>query len=109
MLAIQLEEGKGSGHPSEPQPPPFTAQPTHEDPIPIIASFSHQKTQTPRQALQKVTELPQTSKPIPNVADDAIYEEWDDRVEKAASLDAAHASGGSPRYQEAMGVPLLRL
>ncbi|GJY60031.1 hypothetical protein Tco_0459923 [Tanacetum coccineum] len=106
MLAIQAEEGKGSGHPSEPQPPPSTAQPTHAEPIPNL-----------------------TSKPIPNVADEAIYEEWDNRVERvtttAASLDAEQASGninrtqslampnvslpqgigtgGSPRCQEAMG------
>ncbi|GKE85042.1 hypothetical protein Tco_1558784 [Tanacetum coccineum] len=37
----------------------------------------------------------------------AIYMEWDDKVERAtttaASLDAAHASGGSPRFQEAIG------
>ncbi|GJU02445.1 hypothetical protein Tco_1112783 [Tanacetum coccineum] len=129
MLAIQAEEGEGSGHPSEPQPPPSTAQPTNEEPIPNVVSSSHQKTQTPRQALNKVTELPQTSEPIPNVPDEAVYEEWDDRVERAtttaASLDAEQASGninrtqstaipnvplpqgigagGSPRCQEAMG------
>ncbi|GJV34200.1 hypothetical protein Tco_1394600 [Tanacetum coccineum] len=56
MLAIQAEEGEGLGHPSEPQPPPSTAQPIHEDPIPNIVSTSHQKTQTPRQALNQVTE-----------------------------------------------------
>ncbi|GJZ36674.1 hypothetical protein Tco_0582865 [Tanacetum coccineum] len=81
MLAIQAEEGEGSGHPSEPQSPPSTAQPTNEEPIPNV--------------------------PIPNVPDEAIYEEWDDRVERAtttvASLDAEQASGGSPRGQEAMG------
>ncbi|GKB06730.1 hypothetical protein Tco_0834963, partial [Tanacetum coccineum] len=81
------------------------------------------------QALNKVTELPQTSEPIPNVPDEAIYKEWDDRVERAiataASLDAEQASGninrtqstaipnvplpqgigagGSPRCQEPMG------
>ncbi|GJR37331.1 putative ribonuclease H-like domain-containing protein [Tanacetum coccineum] len=75
-------------------------------PIPNVVSSSHQKTQTPRQALNKVTELPQTSKPIPNVLDEAVYEEWDDRVERAttiaASLDVEQASGGSPRCQEAM-------
>ncbi|GJT72964.1 putative reverse transcriptase domain-containing protein [Tanacetum coccineum] len=48
MLAIQAEEGEGSGHPSEPQPPPSTAQPIHEEPIPNVVSSSHQKTQTPR-------------------------------------------------------------
>ncbi|GJV90887.1 hypothetical protein Tco_1538700 [Tanacetum coccineum] len=75
MLAIQAEEGEGSGHPSEPQPPPSTAQPTHEEPIPNVVSSSHQKTQTSRQALNQVTELPQTSEPIPNVPDKAVYEE----------------------------------
>ncbi|GJZ88284.1 hypothetical protein Tco_0660066 [Tanacetum coccineum] len=81
------------------------------------------------QVLNKVTELPQTSEPIPNVPDEAVYEEWDDRVKRAtttaASLDAEQASGninttqstaipnvpfpqvisagGSPRCQEAIG------
>ncbi|GKA38956.1 hypothetical protein Tco_0731507, partial [Tanacetum coccineum] len=76
-LAIQAEEGKGLGHPSEPQPPPSTAQPTNEEPI------------------------ANTSEPIPNVPDEAVYEEWDDRVERAtttaASLDA------DPKCQEAIG------
>ncbi|GJY46980.1 hypothetical protein Tco_0436043 [Tanacetum coccineum] len=107
MLAIQAEEGEGSGHPSEPQPPPSTAQPIHEEQIPNVVSSSHQKTQTPMQALNQVTELPQTSKPIPNVADEAVYEEWDNRVERAtttvASLDVAQASGGSPRYGSSFG------
>ncbi|GKB00698.1 hypothetical protein Tco_0828691 [Tanacetum coccineum] len=129
MLVIQAKEGEGSGHPSEPQPPPSTAQPINEELIPNVVSSSHQKTQTPRQPLNQDTELPQTSVPIPNVPDEAIYEEWDDRVEMAtttaASLDAAHDSGnilrtksmtipnvplpqgigtgGSPRCQEAMG------
>ncbi|GJY70128.1 hypothetical protein Tco_0473110 [Tanacetum coccineum] len=89
MLAIQAEEGEGSGHPSEPQPPPSIAQPTHKEPIPNV-----------------------TSEPIPNVLDGDVYEEWDDRVERAtttaASLDVEQASG-SPRCQEAMRVPLLRL
>ncbi|GJU83189.1 hypothetical protein Tco_1285554 [Tanacetum coccineum] len=80
MLAIQAEEGEGSGHPSEPQPPPFTAQPTHEEPIPNV-----------------------TSEPIPNVPDKAVYEEWDDRVKRvittAASLDAEQASGNINRTQ----------
>ncbi|GKF30456.1 hypothetical protein Tco_0100254, partial [Tanacetum coccineum] len=91
---------------SEPQPPPSPAQPTNEEPIPNVVSSSHQKIQTPRQALNKVTELPETGKPIPNIPDKVVYEEWDGRVERAtttaASLDSKQASGGSPRYQEAM-------
>ncbi|GJS81177.1 hypothetical protein Tco_0747718 [Tanacetum coccineum] len=108
MIAIQETEGEGSGHPFEPQPPSSTAQPTNEEPIPNVVSSLHQKTQTPRQALNQ---------------------EWDDRVERAtttaASLDTEQASGninrtqsttipnvplpqgngvgGSPRCQEAMG------
>ncbi|GJZ01731.1 hypothetical protein Tco_0519692 [Tanacetum coccineum] len=70
ILAIQEEVGEGSGHPSKPQPPPSTTQPIHEEPIPNV-----------------------TSDPIPNVPDEAVYEEWDDRVERdtttTASLDAA--------------------
>ncbi|GKE01664.1 hypothetical protein Tco_1389647, partial [Tanacetum coccineum] len=73
MVAIQAEEGEGSGHPSEPQSPPLPAQPTNEEPIPNI-----------------------TSEPIHNVPDKTVYEEWDDRVERAtttaASLDAEQAS-----------------
>ncbi|GKD08538.1 hypothetical protein Tco_1188223 [Tanacetum coccineum] len=85
MLESQAEEGEGSGHPSEPQPPPSTAQPTNEEPILNVVSSSYQKTQTPRQALNKVVELPQTSEPIPNALDEGIR------------------AGGSPRCQEAMG------
>ncbi|GJR45787.1 hypothetical protein Tco_1313890 [Tanacetum coccineum] len=103
MLAIQAEEGEGSGHPSEPQPPPSTAQPIHEEPIPNIVSSSHQKTQTPRQALNQVTELPQTSEPRPNVLDEAVYEEWDDRVESATTTVVVLGA------KKLRGVPLLRL
>nr|GEZ88483.1 hypothetical protein [Tanacetum cinerariifolium] len=48
-------------------------------------------------SLNKVTELPQTIEPIPNVANEAINEEREDRVERAAttasSLNAEQASG----------------
>nr|GEV82533.1 hypothetical protein [Tanacetum cinerariifolium] len=109
---IQAEEGEGLGHPSEPQPPPSTAQPTNEELISNVASSSHQKTQILRQALNKDNRV-----------------ERDDTI--AASLDAEQASSninrtqsttmpnvpfpqgigasGSLRCQEAMGVPLLRL
>ncbi|GKE14955.1 hypothetical protein Tco_1422532, partial [Tanacetum coccineum] len=74
-----------------------------DEPIPSVVSSSHQKTQTPRQALNKVTELPQTSEPIHNVPDEAVYEEWDDKMERAtttaASLDAERASGNINRTQ----------
>ncbi|GJY37271.1 hypothetical protein Tco_0422649 [Tanacetum coccineum] len=97
LADVDEEVGEGSGHPFKPQPPPSIPQPTNEESIPNVVSSSHQKTSTPRQALNQVTELPQTSEPIPNIPDEAIYEEWDDRVERAttttASLDAEQASG----------------
>ncbi|GKC39605.1 hypothetical protein Tco_1051989 [Tanacetum coccineum] len=103
MLALQAEEGEGSGNPSEPQPPPSTAQPTHEEPIPNIESSSPQKTQSPRQALNKDTELPQTSIPIPNVLDEAVHQERGDRVERATttatSLEAMQDSSNIAKTQ----------
>ncbi|GJT83708.1 hypothetical protein Tco_1058050 [Tanacetum coccineum] len=73
-----LKEGEGSGNPSEPQPPPSTTQPTHEEQIP-------------------------TSVHIPNVADEAVFKERNDRVVRAtttaAHLDAAHANGNILKTQ----------
>ncbi|GJV13970.1 hypothetical protein Tco_1359293 [Tanacetum coccineum] len=49
------------------------------------------------------TQFPQTSVPIPNVADEAVFKEWDDRVVRAttivASLDAAHATSNISKTQ----------
>ncbi|GJX91879.1 hypothetical protein Tco_0345205 [Tanacetum coccineum] len=77
MLAIQAAEGEGSGHPSKPQPQIFLLLTTNKNQSPI--------------------------EPIPKVLDEAVYEEWDDKVERAttiaASLDAEQASGNINRTQ----------
>ncbi|GKE36990.1 hypothetical protein Tco_1460395 [Tanacetum coccineum] len=77
-----------------------------DEQIPVIELSSPQNTQSPRQALQKDTQLPQTSVPIPNVAYKVVFKERGDRVVRAtttaASLDAAQASGDRPRCQESM-------
>ncbi|GJS34725.1 hypothetical protein Tco_0533107 [Tanacetum coccineum] len=103
MLAPLVVEGEGSGQPTEPQPTPFTTQPIIEEQIPVTESSSPQNTQTPRQALHEDTQLPQTSVPIPNVADEDVFQEWDDKVVRAtttvASLDAAQASGNITKTQ----------
>ncbi|GJT13287.1 putative ribonuclease H-like domain-containing protein [Tanacetum coccineum] len=103
MLVPPVVEGKGSGQPCEPQLTPSTAQPRLEEQIPVTESSSPQNTQSPWQALQEDTQFPQTSVPIPNVADEAVFKEWDDRVVRAtttaASLDAAHASGNISKTQ----------
>ncbi|GKC80579.1 putative ribonuclease H-like domain-containing protein [Tanacetum coccineum] len=106
-----------------------------EEQIPVTESSSPQNTQSHRKALQEDTQFPQTSVPIRNVADEAVFKEWDDRLVRAtttvASLDAAQASGNisktqsttmsndplsqeissgdRPRCLEAIGVSLLRL
>ncbi|GJZ78821.1 putative ribonuclease H-like domain-containing protein, partial [Tanacetum coccineum] len=55
------------------------------------------------QALQEDTQLPQTSVHIPNIVDEVVFKEWDDRVVRAtttaASLDAVHASGNISKTQ----------
>ncbi|GKF89467.1 hypothetical protein Tco_0263430, partial [Tanacetum coccineum] len=76
MLAPPVVEGEGSGHPSEPQPAPSTAQPKIEEQIPVTESSSPQNTQSPRVVRATTT---------------------------AASLDVAQDSGDRPRCQEAMG------
>ncbi|GJW03432.1 hypothetical protein Tco_1562288 [Tanacetum coccineum] len=80
-----IRSGEGSGNPSKPQPPPSTTQPTHKESIPNIKSSSPQKTQSPRQALNKDIELPQTSVPIPNVQDEVVHQERGDSMERAAT------------------------
>ncbi|GJT82417.1 ribonuclease H-like domain-containing protein [Tanacetum coccineum] len=100
MLAPPVVEGEGLGQPSEPQPTPSTVQPRIEEQILVTESSSPQNTQ-----------FPQISVLIPNVADEAVFKEWDDRVVRAttiaASLDAAQAS--DPCAKKPWGVSLLRL
>ncbi|GKE09909.1 hypothetical protein Tco_1413460 [Tanacetum coccineum] len=103
MLAPPVVESEGSGQPSEPQLAPSIAQPRIEEQIPVTESSSPPNTQSPRQALQEDTQFPQTRVPIPNVADEVIFKEWDDRVVRAtttaASLDATQASGNISNTQ----------
>nr|GEY04407.1 hypothetical protein [Tanacetum cinerariifolium] len=95
MLAIQSEEGKGSGHPFEPQPPSSFAQRIHEEQIPTIDASVERATTTAASldAAQDSGNILKTqSMTMPNVP-----------------LPQGIGTGGSPRCQETMGVPLLRL
>ncbi|GJV17554.1 hypothetical protein Tco_1362877 [Tanacetum coccineum] len=71
------------------------------------STSQHQKKQKPRRPKRKDTEIPQSSGPTDNVADEAVNEEMDDSLERAAttatSLDAEQDRGGGPRRQETMG------
>ncbi|GJU45953.1 hypothetical protein Tco_1203219, partial [Tanacetum coccineum] len=103
MLAIQVVEGKGSGQPSEPQPTPYPALPSHEVQVTIVASHP-QKTQTPRRAKRdRDTEIPQSGGPPEKVGDEAVHKELGDKVERAtttaASLDAEQDSGNILKTQ----------
>ncbi|GJT96219.1 putative ribonuclease H-like domain-containing protein [Tanacetum coccineum] len=98
MLASQAVEGEGSRQPTEPQHTPTTASPSHEEPIPIVASSSHlKKTHKCRKAKSKDTKIPQSSEPTNFDADEAVYKERGDSVERAAttaaSLEAEQDSG----------------
>ncbi|GJR32346.1 hypothetical protein Tco_1108578 [Tanacetum coccineum] len=120
MVQAQEEIGEGSANPTDPHHTPTIIQPSTSQP---------QKKQNPRKLKRKDTEVPQPSGPTYNVADEAVYEEMDNSLERAAttatSLDAKHdkgninktqskatpnkssslgtSLGGGPRRQETMG------
>nr|GEW98563.1 hypothetical protein [Tanacetum cinerariifolium] len=119
MVQAQEEMGEGSDNPTDPHHTPTIIQPLTSQP---------QKKSKSRRAKRKDTEVPQHSVPT-SVADEAVNEEMDDSLERAAtttiSLDAEQdrgniiktqskatpnepvsqdtSLGGGPRCQEAMG------
>ncbi|GJS54844.1 retrovirus-related pol polyprotein from transposon TNT 1-94 [Tanacetum coccineum] len=116
----QEEIGECLANPTDPHHTPIIIQPSTSQP---------QKKQKPRKPKRKDTEVPQPGGLIDNVADEAVYEEIDDSLERAAttttSLDAEQdrgntnktqskatlnelsslgtSSGSGPRRQETMG------
>ncbi|GJV77664.1 hypothetical protein Tco_1509248, partial [Tanacetum coccineum] len=120
VVQHQKEIGEGSANPSDPHRIPTIIQPSTSQP---------QKKQKPRRPKRKDNEIPQSSGPTDNVADESVNEEMDDSLERAAttatSLDAEQdrgninktqsketpnepsslgtSLGGGPRRQETMG------
>ncbi|GJS07471.1 hypothetical protein Tco_0364267 [Tanacetum coccineum] len=96
MVQAQEEMGEGSANPTDPHHTPTIIQPLTSQP---------EKKQKSRKPKRKDTKVPQPSGPTTNVADEAVYEEMDDSLERAAttatSLDAD--SGSGPRRQDTMG------
>ncbi|GJX38376.1 hypothetical protein Tco_0251679 [Tanacetum coccineum] len=86
--------GKGSANPTDPHHTPTIIQPSTSQP---------QKKQKPRKPKRKDTEVPQPSSPTDNVTDEAVYEEIDDSLERAAttatSLDAEQDRGNINKTQ----------
>ncbi|GJZ00442.1 hypothetical protein Tco_0517871 [Tanacetum coccineum] len=87
MVQAQQEQGEGSDMPTI--IPPSTSRP--------------QRKQRPRKPKRKDTEIPQSSVPVENVVDKAIYEERDDSLERATTtatgLDAEQDRGNISKTQ----------
>ncbi|GKE50358.1 hypothetical protein Tco_1481616 [Tanacetum coccineum] len=95
VVQNQAEMGEGSTIPTDPHHTPTIIQPS---------TYQPQKKQRSKRPKRKDTEIPQPCVPITNVADEAIYEEKDDSLERAATtatgLDAKQDRGGGPRRQK---------
>ncbi|GJW41723.1 hypothetical protein Tco_0067568 [Tanacetum coccineum] len=91
---------KGQDNPLIPNPHPYLLNSIIKKPIIVSSSYQHKKTHKPRKAI-KITEISQSSRPINLVTDETVYKEWEDRMERAAtitsSLDAEKDNGSGPR------------
>nr|GEV49480.1 hypothetical protein [Tanacetum cinerariifolium] len=100
LVLLSKIEGKGSGQPSEPQPPSSTTPPEQ-----VLAAISQpQKTHTPRRTKRgRDTEIPQSSGSPKKVGNEAIYTRKDDRVVRdattAASLEAEQENSNINKTQ----------
>ncbi|GKD99372.1 hypothetical protein Tco_1387356 [Tanacetum coccineum] len=79
----------------------------HHTPTFIQPSPQPQKTQKPRKPKRKNTQIPQSSDPSNNVADEAVHKELGDSLVRgatiASNLEEEQDSGGGPRCQETIG------
>ncbi|GKA18222.1 hypothetical protein Tco_0698059 [Tanacetum coccineum] len=94
MVQAQEEMGEGSANLTDPHHTPTIIQPSTSQP---------QRKQKPRKLKRKDTKVPQPSGPTNNVADEAVYEEMDNSLERAAttatSLDAEQDKGNINKTQ----------
>ncbi|GJX92813.1 hypothetical protein Tco_0347399 [Tanacetum coccineum] len=126
VVQDQAKIGEGSTNPIVPHYTPTFIQPSTSQP---------QKKQKPRKPKRKDTQIPQSSGPTENVANEAVYKELDDSLMRAATtsssleadLDSGNIAktqskatpnessslvttfGGGPRRQETMGILLLKI
>ncbi|GJS35238.1 hypothetical protein Tco_0533620 [Tanacetum coccineum] len=91
---------KGQDNPLIPNPHPHLRNSIIKKSIIVPSSYQHKKTYKPRKAI-RTTEISQSSGPINLVADETVYKEWEDRMERdattASSLDAEQDNGSGPR------------
>ncbi|GKA06789.1 hypothetical protein Tco_0686013 [Tanacetum coccineum] len=94
MVQDQAEMGEGSAKPADPHHTPTFIQPSTSQP---------QRKQKPRKPKRKDTEIPNSSGPTDNVADEAVNEEMDDSlvraVTTATSLDVKQDRGNINKTQ----------
>ncbi|GJV40559.1 hypothetical protein Tco_1418999 [Tanacetum coccineum] len=94
MVQAQQEQGEGSDIPTDPHHTPTIIPPSTSQP---------QRKQRPRKPKRKDTEIPQSSVPVENVADEAVYKEKDDSLERATTtatgLDAEQDRGNISKSQ----------
>ncbi|GJU09426.1 hypothetical protein Tco_1131822 [Tanacetum coccineum] len=76
MVQAQQEQGEGLDMTTDPHHTPTIIPPLKSQP---------QRKQRPRKLKRKDIEIPQSSVPMENVADEAVYEERDDNLEKATT------------------------
>nr|GEW48887.1 putative ribonuclease H-like domain-containing protein [Tanacetum cinerariifolium] len=97
IVQAQQEVDKGTKILTDTQQTPAIIQPTTSQP---------QRKQNTKKPRRKDTELPQTSMPTRVVADETVYKEMYDSVERDATttgLDAKTSSSSAPIRQETMG------
>ncbi|GJY39639.1 hypothetical protein Tco_0426003 [Tanacetum coccineum] len=91
---------KDQDNPLIPNPHPHLLNSIIKKPIIVPSSYQHKKTHKPRKAI-RTTKISQSSRPINLVADETIYKEWEDRMERAAttafSLDTEQDNSSGPR------------
>ncbi|GKA25312.1 hypothetical protein Tco_0711421 [Tanacetum coccineum] len=101
-MSDQEEVGEGSEMPTDPQHTPIIIQPS---------TYQPQKKQRSRRSKKKDTEVPQPSGPTTNIADEAINEEMDDNLERAAttasSLEHSRTVTRSENVSKLSNDPLL--
>ncbi|GJU62880.1 uncharacterized mitochondrial protein-like protein [Tanacetum coccineum] len=76
--------GEGSRQPTDPQHTSTSAQLSNEEPIIVLSLSQLKKTYKPRKA-KRTIKISKTSRPILFVADETVYKEWEDRIERAAT------------------------
>ncbi|GJU71229.1 hypothetical protein Tco_1262634 [Tanacetum coccineum] len=92
VVQNQSQLGEGSAIPTDP----------HHTPTFIQPSTQPQKTQQPRKPKRKDTQVPQSSDPIENVADEAVHKELGDRFCEACTHYCFKLRSGAGQWFESV-------